>query len=333
MRSTSVKNQTPEKGVPRGAVQSRTGFIERLRSYWAHHRGSFTESLVRLISTPIQTLMTSAVVAIALALPVTLLLAMDNVDQLGASWDANPKISVYLNPRAKTVAITQLVSTVESYEDVESVMYLSPEDALADFQKFSGFGSALEALDQNPLPPTLVVSPSISAMGPERLAELGKQLGAEPIVDDVSLDMNWVRRLQEIMLLGKKIVMALATLLGIGVLLAIGNTIRLAIENRREEILVTKLVGGTDGFVRRPFLYSGGWYGLFGGILASIIVLIAYTSISPSVQRLAALYQSEFTLQGLGPALIFKLLALATMLGWVGAWIAVSRHLRLIEPR
>ncbi len=333
MRPASKKAHPVDKGSPRGAVQSRTGFAERIKSYGAHHRNSLIESLKRLLLTPVQTLMTSAVVAIALALPVTLLLAMENVNQLGTTWDANPKISVYLNSRAKEAAIEQLVSKVESFDGVESVLFLSPHDALEDFQKFSGFGSALDALDQNPLPPTLVVSPRLDASEPGRLRELGDKLSAEAIVDDVSLDMDWVRRLQEIMHLGKKIVLALAVLLGVGVLLAIGNTIRLAIENRREEILVTKLVGGTDGFVRRPFLYCGGWYGVFGGIMASIIVMIAYMSVTPSVQRLASLYQSEFTLKGLDLALIVKLVGLACLLGWLGAWLAVSRHLRQIEPK
>ncbi len=317
----------------KGAVQSKTSIGDRFRSYRLHHRTSFLDSFRRLVSTPVQTLMTSLVVAIALALPVTLLLALDNINTLGSSWDSKPKISIYLNVRAKQRAIDQLLESLEAYPEVDSVHYLSPEDALADFQMFSGFGEALNALEQNPLPPTIVISPASIALASDDLEALAQRIEDELIVEEVSLDMDWVRRLQEIMILGQKIVLALATLLAMGVLLAIGNTIRLAIENRREEILVVKLVGGTDGFVRRPFLYSGGWYGLFGGVMACIIVVVGYSIIEPSVERLASLYQSEFELRGLGVALVFQLLMLSSVLGWLGSWIAVGRHLSHIEPK
>lgn len=147
------------------------------------------------------------------------------------------------------------------------------------------------------------------------------------------MDMEWVRRLRELMILGKKIVAALAGLLGLGVLLAIGNTIRLAIENRREEIVVAKLVGGTNSFVRRPFIYSGGWYGFMGGILACIIVSLGYWVLEGTVARLATLYQSDFELSGLGFAGNVQLLLTGIVLGWLGAWLAVGRHLATIEPK
>ncbi|MFL0800907.1 MAG: permease-like cell division protein FtsX [Agarilytica sp.] len=335
-RSSGSKSSSTASAVSassKGAVQSKTSISDRFRSYRLHHRTSLIESFFRLVSTPVQTMMTALVVAIALALPVTLLLAMDNINTLGATWDSNPKISVYLNVRAKQKAIDQLLTTIHGYSEVDAVDYFSPDDALRDFQMFSGFGAALDALEQNPLPPTVVISPNMDTVDPNHLETLAERIKAEPIVEDVSLDMDWVRRLQEIMILGQKMVLALATLLGVGVLLAIGNTIRLAIESRRDEILVAKLVGGTDGFVRRPFLYSGGWYGLFGGVLACIIVIIGYSIIEPSVVRLASLYQSEFALRGLGFSTGFQLLFLSTVLGWLGSWFAVGRHLSHIEPK
>ncbi len=330
MTRTSAKNAEPGR---QGAVQSKTGLADRCRSYWSHHRNSLIDSGKRLLATPAQTLMTSLVVAIALALPVTLLLALDNISELGASWDSNPKVSVYLNVRAKQQAIDQLLREIEAYPEVESLEFLSPQEALEDFQLFSGFGEALDTLEQNPLPPTIIVAPKMTAMEPHHLAALASRVRGEAIVEEVALDMDWVRRLHEIMMLGRKIVLVLATLLSIGVLLAIGNTIRLAIENRRDEILVIKLVGGTDGFVRRPFLYAGGWYGLLGGLFACVIIVIGYTVIEPSVLRLAALYQSDFLLRGLGVVAALQLLAISTALGWVGAWLAVGRHLRHVEPR
>ena len=329
---TRKKNLPVEKPGP-GAVQAKTSFSDKSRSYWAHHRTSLIGSLRRLLSTPVQTLMTSLVVAIALALPATLFIGLSNVQELGDSWDSNPKISVYLNSRAKETAIEQFIQKLEKYNEIKSVDYLSAEQALLDFQAHSGFGQTLSELDENPLPPTLIISPTNAASQPHVLQQLGDRLLEEALVDDVSLDMEWVRRLRELMILGKKIVIALAALLGLGVLLAIGNTIRLAIESRRDEIVVAKLVGGTDGFVRRPFMYSGAWYGFFGGVLACAIVGAGYLSINDSVQRLAALYQSGFQLQGLGMQGNAVLLGAATLLGLLGSWLAVGRHLSKIEPQ
>lgn len=276
--------------------------------------------------------MTSLVVAIALALPATLLLALNNFQQLGDSWDANPKLSVYINTKAREAAIENLVKSLERRDDVARVEYFTAEQVLADFQHNSGFGETLASLDDNPLPATLVISPKAAAMEPISLRKLSQDIAKEAIVEEVVYDMDWVRRLREIMLLGETIVLALASLLGLGVLLAIGNTVRLAIENRREEILVSKLVGGTNAFVRRPFLYTGGCYGLFGGVMAAFIVVIAYWAISGSVYRLAQLYQSDFQLAGLGFSGFLALAAMGALLGWLGAWLAVARQLSKIEP-
>ena len=322
-----------ERSAATGAVQSKTKFSDRSRSYWAHHRASCFGSLARLLSTPVQTLMTVMVVAIALALPATLLVVLGNLQKLGHSWDTNPKISVFINLRAKQRAVESLIADVESMAEVKGVEYLSQDEALRDFQAFSGFGEALESLDENPLPATLIVSPRKSFMSAVDLRRLADRIAEQSVVDEVNLDMDWVRRLQEFMRLGQIIVLALGGLLGLGVLLAVGNTIRLAIENRRDEILVTKLVGGTNGFVRRPFIYSGAWYGLMGGLMASLIVMLGYFSIEDTVVRLAKLYQSGFRLQGLGIDGFAKLVAVGGLFGWLGAWLAVGRHLAKIEPK
>lgn len=316
-----------------GAVQSKAGVGVKMRGYWSHHRSSCIGSLRRLLATPAQTLMTSLVVAIALALPATLLLALGNVQQLGDSWDASPKVSVYINLRARETAIEQLVKELKTYPEVASVLYISAEQVKADFQRVSGFGEVLDALDDNPLPATLVVTPTASASEPAALEKLGSRISESAIVDSVAMDMEWIRRLRELMVLGKKIVAALAGLLGLGVLLAVGNTIRLAIENRRDEIIVSKLVGGTNAFVRRPFIYSGAWYGYLGGLLAAIIVTIGFWIISGTVENLALLYHSDFQLHALGLLGTLQLLGIGTLLGWSGAWLAVGRHLAQIEPR
>ena len=262
-----------ETNNARGAVQSQTAFSQKFKSWHQHHRVSATSSLFRLLAMPLQTIMTSLVVAIALALPTTLFIAINNVQSLGDSWDASPKISVYLHLRAREAAIVQFEKELNQHNDIKSVLYISPAEALASFQNMAGFGNALDMLEQNPLPPTLVVTPSTQAAAPARLAALAESLAQNPLVESVDMDMDWVRRLREIMVLGKKIVTILASLLGLGVLLALGNSIRLAIQNRRDEIVIVKLVGGSNGFVRRPFLYTGAWYGFMGGVLAVLLVV------------------------------------------------------------
>ena len=333
MGAVRKPSEPTSRATRRGAVQSRAGLTDRAGAYWAHHRTSAQDSLHRLLSTPLQTLLTALVVAIALALPATLLVALNNIYALGENWDANPKISLYLDLDASETAIANLRERVRARPEVADLVYISPEQAVLQFQELSGFGEALQSLEENPLPPTLVLSPRASAREPAQLQLLASQLRQEPLVADISLDMEWVRRLRDAMLLGKRAVYALASLLALGVLIAVGNTIRLAIENRRDEIVVAKLVGGTDGFVRRPFLYSGGWYGLMGGALACLLVALGDWSLSGPVQRLAASYQSSFQLQGLGLAGSLLLLLLSVLLGWLGSWLAVSRHLNQIEPR
>mgnify|MGYP002700756979 CR=1 FL=1 len=241
----------------RGAVQAKTGLGDRFRAWRIHHFSSARDSLARLLITPFQTLMTALVVAIALALPSTLFIALNNIQKLGESWDASPKVSVFIHVRAKEQAIDQLKVRLRAMPEVKHLEYVSPEQALEEFQRASGFGEALKALESNPLPPTIVITPAARAVESAQLKLLTAKIAQESIVDEVDLDLDWVRRLREMMILGKKIVMALAGLLGLGVLLALGNTIRLAIENRRDEIIIIKLVGGTNGFVRRPFLYRG----------------------------------------------------------------------------
>lgn len=328
------KAATPNSDAPvsRGAVQSQTSVGQKLKAWRQHHYASAKTSLVRLLGMPLQTIMTSVVVAIALALPTMLFIAINNVQTLGDSWDANPKISVYLHLRAREPAINALVKDLSQRVDIKDVQYISPEEALAGFQDMAGFGNALEMLDQNPLPPTLVVTPTKQASSPALLAALGESISKNTIVESVDMDMDWVRRLREIMVLGKKIVTILASLLGLGVLLALGNSIRLAIENRRDEIIIVKLVGGTNGFVRRPFLYTGAWYGFFGGALAVLLVTLGHQSLADSVAGLAAAYQSGFVLKGLSASDNLSLLAASTFLGLFSAWLAVGKHLSEIEP-
>lgn len=320
------------KSTNKGASQSKTLISDRFGAYLAHHRYSALDSLQRLLRAPGQSLLTWMVIAIALALPATLYTSLQNLQTLGQRWDGVSQLSVFVNSRAKEAAIEKFQRQLQADARVEGVTYISPQQALAEFEQQSGLGSALQTLDTNPLPPALIVRPQLGISAAE-IGLLVETLKGKALVDDVVVDLAWVQRMQQLLALAERLVLALGLLLVMGVLLVVGNTIRLAIENRRDEIVVVKLVGGTNAFVRRPFLYTGIWYGIGGGLLAWILLMLAIGWLSGPVGQLASLYQSDFYLQGLGFSGSLAMLLLAALVGWIGAWLAVARHLGQINPQ
>ena len=215
---------------------------------------------------------------------------------------------------------------------MENVVYISAEQALTEFKVSSGFGQALEYLDENPLPATLLVTPSKRFSQVQAARELLLKLEQERGVDQGKLDLEWLTRLQAMAALIEDVVIAIAVLLCLSVVLIIGNTIRLAILNQKDAIAVMKLVGATDSFIQRPFLYAGVWYGVLGGFVASICVAILASYISGALGQLTDLYQSQFVLSGLSFAELMVLQLLAIGLGLLGSFISVRQHIRAIEP-
>jgi cell division transport system permease protein len=322
------------EGAQRGASGQKIKIADRWRGYKSHHRDTIRISLKKMMREPLQTIMTVAVIAIALALPSALYLAVENVQRLGDSFQSSAQITVYVEGGAKPQAIDNLQNELQAMPAVTSVTYISAKQALLEFKALSGFGSALRYLEDNPLPAVFLVQPTVSEpvdmVQTEKLLASIKEL---PNVDDVQIDMQWLQRLHSLTEMGQKIVLALGATLGLGVLLVIGNTIRLAIQSRRDEIIVVKLVGGTNAYVRRPFLYNGVLLGLFGALLASIMLYSSLLWISSSIADLADLYQSHYRLAGLGLLRFFLLMCLGGFFGLAGAWIAVSKHLKDIEPK
>lgn len=302
------------------------------RVHLLRHLQVFFYSLGQLARAPLASLMTAAVIGIALALPAGLHVLLDNVQQLTGGWDSASRISLFLKRNVGDERARRLAATLRRLPQVAAVDYLPREKALAEFERLSGFGDALKALDENPLPPVLIVTPAPAAATPEAAERLLTHLKQYGPVELAQLDMQWVKRLYVIMALVRRGVLVLGLLLGLAVLLVVGNTIRLAIQNRRQEIVVMKLVGGSDAFIRRPFLYTGFWYGLFGGLIAALLVSLALWTLAGPVERLAGLYQSPFRLAGLGGGELLTLLATGIGLGLAGSWLAVGRHLREIEP-
>ena len=315
-------------------TQARPGLVTLIRSYFIRHIQVFFYSLGQLSRTPISTLMTCMVIGIALALPSGLHTLLKNAQQLSGGWESTAQISVFLKMTISESQAKKIKTDIQNWPDVISVHYISRKRALKEFQNLSGFGDALKALNTNPLPSVLIVKPKLSSTTNEQTTQkLLTKLQNLRQTDKAQLDMQWVRRLYAIMNIVERGVQILGFLLALAVLLVVGNTIRLAIQNRRKEIVVMKLIGGTDAFIRRPFLYTGFWYGLFGGIIAWLLVSFTMLSISNPIEKLTTLYQNQFELNNISFLTTLMLLIISILLGLSGSWFAVGRHLREIEPQ
>lgn len=326
------KSSIPLRSTGAGAVQSRISLRSRMDAWMAHHSTNALDSLLRLVQTPVQSLMTWMVVAIATILPATLFVVFTNLHQLGDQWHSSSRISVFLHTDAKPDAILALEKKWQQNAAIGELVYIPPEQALGEFRQHSGLGKVIDGLASNPLPGVFLVEPADTDITPDQLESLRQSLASEALVEEAAVDMQWVQRLHQIMDLAERMTIALAGLLALGIILIIGNTIRLAIENRREEIVVTRLVGGTNAWLRRPFLYTGLWYGIGGGLLAVVLLAAGIAWMNQPVSQLAELYQSSYRLQGLGFIGSLQLILLAGLTGVIGAWLAVTRHLRQSDP-
>jgi cell division transport system permease protein len=315
-----------------GAHLSQHTLSQRLGAYFLHHRQMLLAGFARLRRNPLATFMTVAVIGIALALPAGTLILVKNARSVSGDWKGAARISLFLKPGLSDVMVQQLATSVREQTGVGAVQMITASQSLADFQQRSGFGDALNLLGSNPLPAVLVVQPTDDYATPAATQQLSKTLGALPQVDQVRMDIQWLERLQAMLDILRRAVIIIGLLLGLAVVFIVGNTIRLEIENRRTEIEVSKLLGATDRFIRRPFLYHGAWYGLAGGVLAWLLVVTALLLMAGPVDRLVSLYGGQFSLRGLGFEGSLWLLVSGIALGWLGSWLAVARHLRDIEP-
>jgi cell division transport system permease protein len=297
------------------------------------HAQAMLGSLGRMARDPFATFLTLLVIALALALPTAMRLVVINALSATGGFTGAEDISVYLKTDVPLPKAQQLERNARARPDVAQVELIPADKGMEEFRAYSGFGAALEALKQNPLPNVLRVRPRPEARSPADIETLRSYFSSWPEVDLVQLDTEWVQRFNSILDVLRRLLLMGAIVLGAGVLAIIGNTIRLEILNRRAEIEVTKLVGGSNAFVRRPFLYTGMLLGLGGALLAWLIVQVAVWVLHEPIANLAHLYGSQYELQALGARDAAILLALGIVLGWLGAWISATRHLRRIEPR
>jgi cell division transport system permease protein len=310
------------------------GFGGLLAGWLERHLQTLVASLGRLTRTPLGTLLTVGVIGVALALPAALQLLVTNARALSGGWQGALDLTVYLKPALPEHEAQQLAERISARPEVASARLVTPAEGLAEFRRWSGLGAALDALRDNPLPAAIVVRPRFpeGTGEPDAVGQLAAKLRALPGVDQVQLDTAWVQRFTAILDGLKRGALLLAALLAVAVLLIVGNTIRLDIDTRRAEIEVTKLVGGSDGFVRRPFLYGGFWYGLGGGLVAWFLVTGLCAALGSPVERIAAAYGTGFTITGLDAVGSLWLVGGGAVLGWLGAFVSATRHLRAIEP-
>ncbi|EPC01781.1 hypothetical protein L861_21385 [Litchfieldella anticariensis FP35 = DSM 16096] len=314
----------------RGARSHRTRTSSRLRAWTRHHRAMCLDSARRLIRYPVGSLLTMLAIAIALVLPAALWLTLDSARLLDAELEESATLTAYLASDVDESQAVRVNEALQTQDGVVATRLITAAEGMAEFQQALGLTDALNRLDGNPLPASVVITPRDTA--PEAVRALAGELESITGVEDVRLDLAWLERLRRLSELGQRLALALGALFGLGVLLIVGNTVRLAVESRRQEIEVVTLIGATHAFVRRPFLYSGAWYGLGGGLLAWALLTLGGEWLAIPVAALAESYGAHYDLPRLDALGSAVLLFSSTLLGLLGAWIAVGRHLAEIRP-
>jgi cell division transport system permease protein len=333
-KSTKVNRRTGEsRSSSQGISAAHHSFANRIRSWRSHHRLVASQSIRRLIATPVSSMMTILVLAVAITLPAALNIAISNVAQLTGQANDNVQMSLYLQNDISDKKARKITADVSRWDSVSGTRYISPQEAKASFNDMEGFAGIIDSLPKNPLPGVIVLTLSEHSLSSEKLINLKKKAMGIKEVASAKIDLEWLQKIHAILGLAQQVAAVLTVLLSIGVMLVVGNTIKLSIDNRREEIIVTKLVGATNAFVRRPFLYMGLWFGIGGALIALALISLCKYALTSALESLSLAYGGEIALSGLGLTNSLVLLVLAALLGWLGAWLAASQHIRALEPR
>lgn len=308
------------------------GFFQRIFMFFADHLRQCINSVGDLYRTPFASLMTIGVLGFSITLPSTLYIMVENTEQITEQWQQASEISLFLRDGVSEPQAQQLLKRLQSWDEISSVTYVSSQEALEEFQRLSGLGEALDYLDRNPLPAVMMVVPTSKHASPTAAGLLLDKLRKEREVDIGKLDIEWLERLYSLLAIAKELVYLLGGLLLFAVVLIIGNTIRLNILNKRDEILVMKLVGATDAFIQRPFLYTGFWYGLLGGLMAWVTVTLILLWIGWSLDSFLKQYQLDLNITGINISALLIMLLVSIALGLIGSFISVQKHVSEIEP-
>jgi cell division transport system permease protein len=321
------------KGRVQGAQVSQISAYQRFLMFFVSHFRQALGSLGELWRSKAASLMTISVLGLSITLPSTLYVMVKNAENVSSGWEQASQISLFLKNRASQGDIEQLLKRIQLWPEIDSINYISADQALNEFKQLSGFGDAIAYLDQNPLPNVILVTPTGRHASPIAARLLLDKLKDEREVDIGKLDIEWLERLHALLNVLKDLVTIIAVLLFMAVVLIIGNTIRLNILSKKDEILVMKLVGATDAFIQRPFMYTGFWYGFLGGLFAWVAVILLLWWMSSSVNAVSELYQKSFNLTGADFSTFLWMLGLSVFLGLAGSLLSVRRHVREIEPK
>lgn len=308
--------------------EARPNFLKR---WLLDHLRVMFATLGRLWREPGATALTATVIGVTLALPAGLHVVLRDVSAVSYSWEGTLQVSLFLKDSVSAPRGQELSHTLGRHEGVASAHYISREQSLKEFRELSGFGDALDMLDDNPLPAVIVVGLQ-RKLPRAQMDTITDELSRLPEVEVAKLDQKWLDRLYAILGLIERAVMIIAAMLALAVVVIVGNTIRLHIEGRRDEIIVMKLVGAPDSFIRRPFLYTGFWYGLCGGIVAWLMVDTALWALAGPARKLAGLYDSTYLAEGMSARTILMVLGAGVILGVLGSAWTVGRQLNRYEP-
>ena len=296
------------------------------------HAQACIYSMGQLFKHPLNTLLTTAVVGIALSLPAGFYLLLENCQRVASNWDNSSEISLFLKLDVDQERTLALIEELRQTQGVVTVDYISSDAALLEFQKQTGLSQAMNALESNPLPAIILLQPALQELSSIESDLLMQKLRTLPEVDTAQFDRQWIQRLFAIIEIVRQGVIVLSVLLALAVLLIVGNTIRLAIYNRRTEIEVNKLFGATEAFIQRPYLYSGLFHGAGGSFLAWLLLSLSLFLLDAPVARLAELYSSDFKLHSFSIIECLLLFLGGGVLGLLGSWVSVQRHIKAIEP-
>jgi cell division transport system permease protein len=306
------------------------GLIAILQSWLIQHARACVFSFGQIYGNPVGSILTMAVIGVSLSLPAGLYLLLDNAGRVTANWGGSMQITLFLDPGLSNQEITALAETLRRHEDIDNIRLIDADAALAEYRQYSGFSDALTALDTNPLPAVILLNPKRDTLTTDKGKQLLDYLQGLDAVETAQFDRQWANRLFAFIEIFQRVIFVLSTLLAFAVLLIIGNTIRLAIYNRRAEIEITRLFGATDAFIQRPFLYSGFIHGIGGSIMAWALLLISIKLLEQPVIKLSGLYASDFQLFNLGTVEVLILITIGGLLGLVGSWLAVQRNFKAI---
>jgi len=330
-RKRAVNKTPPRPEVPHNKVAG-GDFLDKLHAYRDLHAHAFFSSLGRLLVKPFTTALTIGVLAISIALAACFYLLVANLEQLTGTIETSNQISLFLKDTVSEAEARKLVQTISKNVEVAEIKLISKDEALAEFKANSGLDTALDALEGNPLPIVLEVLPVPAQTNTAALQKLQQNLQQYPEVDEAQLDMQWLERMQSIIKLAEQATQSISILLGFGVLFITGNTIRLELHNRREEVVIAKLVGATNRFIQRPFLYGGFWIGFLSGVAAWFIVTVIMLLLWRSVENLSLLYEGSFYLRFLEYGESVYLILLSSSLGVIGSWAVLAYQLRQLRP-